>query len=139
MSINTPVNQFSRIAGRYNSLAPFYIMSGKQQVVTEGINNAINNIDMNCYHTKMYTTLNPITLFMGDGFQDGQLKKLSFSFKGNEDFIITVECPALTDTCSHIIFSQIGDYIILMWTGGSWIVLESGNALDPTSPTPMVE
>ena len=131
----TPFNQFSRVAGRYNSLAPFYIMSGKQQVLT-GEN---NNIDMNVYHTKLYTTMTPITINMGNGNQDGQLKKITLAFKGNEDSNATVACPALAETDSHIVFSQIGDFALLMWTGGSWNVLETGNVLDPSSNTPVVE
>lgn len=130
----SPFSQFTRVAGRYNSLAPFLIMSGKQQVFTGN-----NDIDLNCYHTRMYTTDNSITGRLSNGIQDGQLKKLTFAFKGSESANIVIECPALTDTYSQISFTQVGDFAFLMWTGGSWTVIETGNMTDPGSNTPVVE
>lgn len=131
---NSPFSQFSRIAGRYNSLAPFFIMSGNQQIVTGS-----NDVDVSCFHTKMYTTDEPITLKLNNGYQDGQLKKMTFVFKGSETANVVLECPALTDTYSQVTFNEVGDQLLLMWTGGSWCVLETLNITDPSLNSPVVE
>lgn len=130
-----PISQFSRITGRYNTLAPFFYMSGMQESLT-GNNVTIAN---DCYNTKVYTTDSSITLRLLDGRQDGQLKKISFIFQGNIDSIVTVECPTLIDIFSHIVFTNVGDQILLMWTGGQWCVLETINIMDPTLLTPIIE
>ena len=97
----SPFSQFSRISGRYNTLVPFFNITNLQESLS---GNGI--IAINCYNTKMYTTDSSITLRLLDGQQDGQLKKLSFVFKGNEDTFVTVECPTLIDIFSQILFSN---------------------------------
>jgi len=128
MSTNTAFSQFSRVTGRYNTLGLFVPMSGVQQRVT-GNDESIN---VNTYHSKMYTTQDPITLTLGNGIQDGQMKKLTFVFKGTENAKVVVECPSLMDTYSEIVFTEVGDFALLLWTGGNWVVLETGNSTDPT-------
>jgi hypothetical protein len=86
----------------------------------------------------MYTTQDPIALNLGNGIQDGQLKKLTFVFKGTENANVVVECPSMADLYSEILFTEVGDFTLLFWTGGNWIVLESGNSTDPTLQ-PMVQ
>ena len=124
----TAFSQFSRITGRYNTLGVFVPMSGMQQRVSgDG-----QNIDVNTYHTKVYTTQDPISLTMSNGLQDGQLKKITFVFKGSENATATVECPALMDDFSQIVFTDVGDQVLLVWTGGNWAVLETLNITDPS-------
>ena len=65
MSTNTAFSQFSRVTGRYNTLGLFVPMSGVQQRVT-GNDESIN---VNTYHSKMYTTQDPITLTLGNGYR----------------------------------------------------------------------
>ena len=132
-SKNSPFSQFSRVAGRHNSLAPFYIMSNVQQVVTGD-----NNIEIGCYKTRLYSTDETVTMHLGNGFQDGQMKRLKLQFKGNENANVIVECPSLPDMHSRIVFTQVGDYAVLQWTGGSWIVIDTDNEYDPNSQ-PTVE
>ncbi len=124
---------FSRIQGRFNTLAPFYIMSGTQESITG--NGALS---LGCFHSKLYTTDEPITLSLNNGYQDGQLKKLTFVHKGNDKSNVVVEIPALTDNYSQIIFSSPGDTATLQWTGGYWTVIETLNTTDP-SLCPVVE
>lgn len=124
----TAFSQFSRITGRYNTLGLFVPMSGVQQRVT-GDGEAI---DMTTFHSKIYTTQDPITLTLSNGLQDGQLKKITFVFKGSENATVTVECPALMDEYSEIVFTDVGDQITLIWTGGNWAVLETTNTTDPS-------
>jgi hypothetical protein len=134
MSTYTAFSSFSRVTGRYNTLGMFVPMSGVQQRVTGND----QTIDVNCYHSKMYTTQDPVTLSLGNGIQDGQLKKMTFVFKGTENANIVVECPSLFETYSEIVFSEVGDFAVLLWTGGNWVVLETGNTTDPTLQ-PMIQ
>lgn len=127
-SHTTAFSQFSRITGRYNTLGVFASMSGVQQRVTgDG-----ESIDVTCYHTKVYTTQDPITLKLSNGLQDGQLKKITFVFKGGENSNVSIECPALMDDYSQIVMSDVGDTITLIWTGGNWAVMETLNITDPS-------
>ncbi|RKO94850.1 hypothetical protein BDK51DRAFT_34356 [Blyttiomyces helicus] len=87
---------------------------------------------------KMYTTDVPINLQLNNGLQDGQLKKLTFVLKGTEESYITVECPGLPDSLTQILFTNIADYAILMWSGGSWIILETLNSRDTRLQSPLV-
>jgi hypothetical protein len=57
---------------------------------------------------------------------------MTFVFKGTENANITVECPSLLDMYSEIVFNEVADFALLMWNGGNWIVLETGNSSDPT-------
>jgi hypothetical protein len=129
-----PFGQFARVSGRYNTLAPFLVMTGDQQIVTGN-----SSIDVTCYNTKIYTTDVQNTLSLPNGLQDGMLKKISLVFKGTESANAIVECPSLTDVYSQITFSNVGDYVLMLWTGGSWCIIESGNFIDPASQSPTVE
>jgi hypothetical protein len=128
-----PYSQFSRVAGRFNSLAPFVIMSGSQES-----NPGTGDITTSCYHTKLYTTRDASTVNLGSAQQDGQLKKLTFVHKGKDEAVITVNCPLLTDVYSEIQFSNVGDTCLLLWTGGTWCVLETLNIVNPSLQTPVV-
>jgi hypothetical protein len=78
-------------------------------------------------------------MFLSHGLQDGQLKKLSLSFKGLDQSSVTVTCPTLMSYYTQIVFSEVGDQILLMWNGGSWVVLETLNVCDPTIQSPLVQ
>ena len=135
MTVKSPLSQFTRIAGRYNTLGPFVPTGENNQ---ESISGDVS-ISVSCYHSKLFTRNKPVTLRLENGIQDGQLKKLSFVFKGAEDATVTVECPALSSTNSEIIFSEVGDQALLVWTGGSWSVLETFNCTNPTLQSPWVQ
>lgn len=132
--MSSPFNQFARVSGRFNSLAPFYIMSGKQESIT-----GHGDISVTSFNTKLYTTDSTVVLRLNNGSQDGQLKKMTFSFKGVENSTVVVECAALMEDYSQIVFSEVGDQILLMWNGKEWVVLETLNIVDPRSQTPVVE
>ena len=131
----SPLSQFTRVAGRYNTIAPFVPMTEKNQERVTGE----SRINVNCYHSKLYTRNKPITLQLGNGIQDGQLKELTFVFKGAEDATCTVECAALSSTNSEIIFQEVGDQVQLLWTGGSWTVLKTLNVTNPSLQFPWVQ
>ena len=131
---NSPFSQFSRVPGRYNSLGTFIMMSGGQESLTG--NGAIS---LNCYNTKVYTTDANVTLELNGGLQDGQLKKVSFIFSGNPQTSVTINCPSLISIDSQVIMANVGDTVLFMWNGGSWVVLETINTVDPTLQSPVVQ
>lgn len=122
-----------RIEGMYNTLAPFYVMSGNQESISEG-----EFISLECFHTKIYTTDNPIELKMPNGHQSGLLKKITFVHKGNENANAIVYCVSLPGESSKIEFTNVGDSVTLMYTGGIWIILETINYPNPSLYSPIV-
>ena len=135
MTAKSPLSQFTRVAGRYGTLGTFVPAIENNQ---ESVTGDSSRIAVDCYHSKLYTVDKPVTLQLGNGIQDGQLKRLTFIYmKG--DATVTVECPALASTNSEIIFSAVGDQALLLWTGGSWCVLETLNITDPSLQSPWVQ
>lgn len=131
----SPFSIFSKISGKFNTVAPFFFVNGKQESITG--NN--ENISVDNYNSKLYTTSESITLNLGFGIQEGQLKKLTFSFQGVEDSIITVSCPSLIDQYVEIIFQEVGDQCLLMWNSGHWTVLSTENILNPGLNSPIIQ
>lgn len=129
------IRHFACVPGRYNTLAPFIVMSGNQESLSGS-----GTISLDCYHTKLFSTDSPVTVSLESGLQDGQLKKLQYVHKGKEMNSLTVECPAILGDNgeSKIWFSNVGDYVLLAWTGQCWCVLESGNTTDPRLDSPKV-
>lgn len=122
-----------RIEGLYNTLAPFYVMSGNQESVSDG-----DFISLDCYHSKVYSNDNTVNLKLKNGYQNGQLKKITLVHKGDADANVEIECLSLPRGLSKITFENIGDMIVLMFNGGSWIVLETINYSDPSLSSPIV-
>lgn len=125
---------YSRITGRFNTLAPFFMMSANQESL-----GGSGDISVTCYNTKLFTTASYTTVTLKQGLQDGQLKKIALVHKGNEDANAVVSCPSLIGPSNEILFTNVGDYVLLGWTGGSWCVLETSNSTDPTLQTPVVQ
>jgi hypothetical protein len=109
-------------------------MSGNQESISGG-----GRVSLDCYHSKLYTTDSAVVLHLDNGLQDGQLKKFTFVFKGTSEGNVTVQCPSLMGINSEIVFSNVGDNCVLLWTGGTWCVLETGNTVDPTQQSPVVQ
>lgn len=126
-------NEHARVAGRNNTLAPFFMMSGNQESL-----GGSGNISVKCYNSKLFSLSEPSTLTLPKGVQDGQLKKLQLVHKGTEGAYVTVTCPSLIGSNSTIVFTNVADTVMLAWTGRVWCVLETGNTSDPTLQTPEV-
>ena len=126
------MTNITRLQGSRRTLAPFYITSGHQESISTG-----KSISLECFHTKVYTDKEPIQLDLPRGFQCGLLKKITFVYKGDDVANVTVKCLGLKggDT---IDFTNVGDYILLLYTGGYWIILESLNSADPSSQSPTI-
>ena len=135
MSQKSPLSQFTRVTGKYNTLGAFIPMAENNQESITGN----GNINVNCFHSKLYSRNQPVSITLDNGIQDGQLKKLTFIYKGAELAVVTIECPALSSTNSQIVFSEVGDTAQLMWTGGNWSVLETINVTNPSLQSPWVQ
>lgn len=125
---------FTRVLGNGNTTGNFISKAGLQQSLT-GDNGVINT---NVYHTKVYTTSKSIVLNMGIGRQDGQTKLITFTFKGNENTNVEVNCPALTGEYSRIVFENVGDQVQLIWTSNTWFPLVTLNITNPSLNTPVI-
>lgn len=133
-SMTLPFVQQARVAGRYNTLVPFVVVSGNQESI-----GGSGNIALDCYHTKLFCTNSSASFRLNDGLQDGQVKKLQFVHKGRESLSATVGCKSILGGSTTIVFNNIGDYVLLIWTGTDWCVLETGNSTDPTLGSPQIE
>lgn len=125
--------RITRLEGLYNTLAPFYVMSGNQESISKG-----EYISLECFHTKIYTTDSQVEFHMQNGNQSGQLKKITFVHKGNEHANAILFCLSLPGDSSKIEFTNVGDSATLMYTGGIWIVLETLNYPNPSLFSPVV-
>jgi len=122
-----------RVDGLYNTLAPFFIMSGNQESISKG-----DHISVECYHTKVYTVTTPVKFILNDGYQAGQLKKITLVHKGNTDANVTIDCISLPRELSKIEMVNVGDTVTLMFTGGIWIILETINIMNVSLRSPIV-
>jgi hypothetical protein len=127
------MNTYRRVAGMYDTLAPFYNMSGNQESISSG-----DYISLQCFHSKIYSTTSIVELNIGTGFQSGQMKKLTFVHKGSEEGNVLINCTSLPGILSKIEMINVGDSITLLYTGGSWVVLETLNYNDVTLESPIV-
>jgi hypothetical protein len=125
--------QSNGVQGMYGSMASFFIASGKQQIISE-----TDIISVECHHTKVYSKLDPIILQLFNGHQPGQLKKISFIYKGSVDADITILCPCLNENLTRMIMKNAGDYILLMYNGSQWVVLETLNFIEPCMSSPII-
>lgn len=129
-----PFHVFPRVLGSNDTMAGFMSRVGLQQSLT-GDDGTIN---LNVYHTKIYSTNKKLTLKMGTGRQEGQTKLITFTFKGNENATIEVNCPSLIAEYSRIVFENVGDQAQLTWIGSAWVPLVTLNVSNPSLNTPVI-
>lgn len=66
-------------------------------------------------------------LTLADGTLVGQLKKVKMVADPGTDSTLTF------NTNATIVFADVGDYAVLIWTGSDWIPIELGNDADGAS------
>lgn len=66
---------------------------------------------------------------LANGTAKGQLKKIQMIGDGGDGTLTPVTLTGGTT----IVFADAGDYVILIWSGTSWVALELGNDADGTS------
>ncbi len=80
------------------------------------------------YVTKWTTTgANAGTL--ADGVTIGQLKKIIMIVDAGDGTLT----PTNLDAGTTITFADAGDFVVLMWNGTDWVVIDSGNLVDGVS------
>ncbi len=125
--------KYSRIQGEYDTLVPFYNMNGNQESISND-----ECISTDCYHTKVYSTSELVSLILPVASQSGTLKKITFVHKGSEIGNVIITCVSLPRELSTIEMTNVGDSILLLYTGGIWIVLETLNYNDVSLRSPIV-
>ena len=82
------------------------------------------------YYTA-WTTTGAATSGLADGVK-GQLKKITMvAYVG--DGVMT---PSNLDTYNTITFNTVGDFVVLMFDGTNWLIIEHGNDADGTAVGP---
>lgn len=85
-------------------------------------------VNVTSYLTKVSTTgANALTL--ADGSRPGQLKKIQMIVDAGDGTLT----PTNFSDGTTITFADVGDYVVLVWTGTTWKLVESGNAADGVS------
>ncbi len=125
--------RYKRITGLYDTIVPFYQMNGNQESISNG-----DYISIECFHTKVYSSTEPVELNMSNPAQSGVLKKITFIHKGCENGNIKINCLSLPKELSKIEMTNVGDSVLLLFTGGIWIVLETLNYNDVSLRSPII-
>lgn len=88
-------------------------------------------VNVTSYMTKITTTgANALTL--ANGVRAGQLKKILMVVDGGDGTLT----PTSLSGATTITFNDAGDFVVLLWNGAAWVVVESGNSSDGiTGPT----
>lgn len=123
MTANTfSVLSGSQISGSGSCIYPSF-PAGRIQTLT-----GAGAITVTEYLTKWESTgANAGTL--ADGATIGQLKKIYMTVDAG-DATLT---PSNLDNGTTITFADAGDYVILMWNGTDWVLVDSGNGSDGTT------
>ena len=100
-----------------------YYPSGSQQSIA----NAAATINATSFMTKLTNTA-ASALTLSDGVLPGQIKRIMLVSATHTSTI----SKSTNNIANTVAFAAQGDYAVLMWTG-RWIVLETGNVLNPSS------
>lgn len=85
-------------------------------------------VNVTSYLTRVTTTgTNALTL--ANGTRVGQLKKIVQIVDGGDGTLT----PTSASGWTTIVFNDVGDYVLLKWTGLAWIIVEQGNDADGAS------
>ena len=82
-------------------------------------------INVTSYYTA-WTTTGADAGTLADGTVKGQLKKIQLIVDGGDGTLT----PSNFGDGTTITFADAGDYVVLVWDGSDWEVLESGNDAD---------
>lgn len=105
---------------RVSASLPGGILAAAQQAVS-----GAGAINVTSYYTAWTTTgANAGTL--ANGLFAGQLKKIQLIVDGGDGTLTPVSLAGGTT----ITFADVGDYVLLLWNGNSWVPVERGNDAD---------
>jgi hypothetical protein len=109
----------SKIAGSGSCIYPSF-PAGRIQALS-----GAGAITITEYVTKWTTTAADAGT-LADGVTIGQLKKIILVVDGGDGTLT----PTNLDAGTTITFADAGDFVLLMWNGTDWVVIDSGNDAD---------
>lgn len=107
--------------------AAIFIPSGAQQSLS-----GAGAVDVTSFST-MVTTTAANALTLANGTRVGQLKEIMLTVDGGDGTLT----PATASGYTTIVFSNIGDMVLLRWTKAGWIILKRGNVATAAITTPV--
>jgi predicted RecA/RadA family phage recombinase len=105
-----------------------FIPSGAQQSLS-----GAGAVNVTSYST-MWTTTGANAGTLANGTRPGQLKEIMLTVDGGDGTLT----PATASGFTTIVFSNIGDMVLLRWTASGWTVLKRGNVATAAITTPVV-
>ena len=106
-----------------NTLYATFVPAADQQFIPAGTGGAIN---LTSYFTLISTDAGGDSFTLANGTIIGQLKKIYLFVDGGGDATIT---PVSLDGGTSIIMDDAADYVVLLWNGTAWVVIENIGAL----------
>lgn len=122
MSAVKQVQKIGQLRGSSGALVP--VMPNLHGVQSLSGAGAVN---ITQYLTNCTSTGASQALTLAAGSSPGQLKKVAHVVDGGS-LVLT---PTSATGFSTVTFTSVGEYAVLMWTGGGWIVVELGNTATP--------
>jgi len=107
--------------------AAIFIPSGAQQSLS-----GAGAVNVTSFST-MWTTSGAQAGTLADGTRVGQLKEIMLTVDGGDGTLT----PATASGFTTIVFSNIGDMVLLQWTAAGWIILKRGNVATAAITTPV--
>jgi predicted RecA/RadA family phage recombinase len=107
--------------------AALFVPQGAQQALS-----GAGAINVTSYST-MWTTTGANAGTIADGTRVGQLKEIMLTVDGGDGTLT----PATASGFTTIVFSNIGDMVLLQWTADGWIILKRGNVATAAITTPV--
>jgi predicted RecA/RadA family phage recombinase len=107
--------------------AAIFIPSGAQQSLS-----GAGAVNVTSFST-MWTTSGAQAGTLANGTRIGQLKEIMLTVDGGDGTLT----PATASGFTTIVFSNIGDMVLLQWTAGGWIILKRGNVATAAITTPV--
>jgi hypothetical protein len=105
-------------SGESTLLSAFY-PSGDPQNIASGLGGAIN---VTSYFTTLNTDAGGDAYTLANGTVSGQLKKIYLLTDGGGNAVIT---PANLAGGTTITMNDAADYVVLLWNGTDWVVIEN--------------
>lgn len=113
----------SAVAADGSTFMPFIPIAAQQALTSSAAAN------LTSYYTTLNTTGGAKAYTLADGVVKGQLKKVQMIIDGGTGTLT----PTNLDTWNYIEFDDVGDFVLLMFDGTNWVVLDRGNNADGTT------
>jgi len=85
-------------------------------------------INVTSYYTAVTSASGPNALTLADGTVKGQLKKVQL-IVDDGGAALTIASP-VSSSLDVVTFADAGDFVLLLWNGDAWSIIEAGNDAD---------